>query len=203
MSEGSASKGLIGAGLLAAIAASLCCIMPVLALVAGTSGMASSFSWLEPFRPYLIGVTILVLGFAWYQKLIPKAEEDCCAPAEKPKFIRSKTFLAIVTTLAALMIAFPYYSKIFFPGNEKQVVIIDKSAIQTAEFTISGMSCEGCEEEVKHEVNKLNGIIKADVSYKKGIAEVQFDKNKTNPDEITKAINSTGYTVTQSAAAQK
>ena len=64
-------KKLIGAGLLTAIAASLCCITPVLALVAGTSGLASTFSWLEPFRPYFIGLTILVLGFAWYQKLKP------------------------------------------------------------------------------------------------------------------------------------
>ena len=58
---------LIGTGLLTAITASLCCITPVLALIAGTSGIASTFSWIEPFRPYLIGLTILVLGFAWYQ----------------------------------------------------------------------------------------------------------------------------------------
>jgi mercuric ion transport protein len=43
-------KKLIGAGLLTAIAASLCCITPVLALIAGTSGLASTFSWLEPFK---------------------------------------------------------------------------------------------------------------------------------------------------------
>jgi len=63
---------LIGTGLLTAIAASLCCITPVLALIAGTSGLASTFSWLEPFRPYFIGLTILVLAFAWYQKLKPQ-----------------------------------------------------------------------------------------------------------------------------------
>ena len=58
-------KKLIGAGLLTAFAASLCCITPVLALVAGTSGLASRFSWLEPARPYFNGLTILGLGFAW------------------------------------------------------------------------------------------------------------------------------------------
>ena len=42
---------LIGAGLLTAIAASLCCITPVLALIAGTSGLASTFSWLERMHP--------------------------------------------------------------------------------------------------------------------------------------------------------
>jgi hypothetical protein len=37
---------LIGAGLLTAITASLCCITPVLALIAGTSGI--TFAWIEP-----------------------------------------------------------------------------------------------------------------------------------------------------------
>jgi len=74
---------LIGAGLLTAIAASLCCITPVLALIAGTSGLASTFSWLEPFRPYFIGLTILVLGFAWYQKLLPKKKLIATAKQKK------------------------------------------------------------------------------------------------------------------------
>lgn len=198
MSEEKASGKLMGAGVLAAIAASLCCITPVLALIAGSSGIASAFSWLQPARPYLIGVTVLVLGFAWYQKLKPVKEEDCCAIDDKPKFIQSKTFLGIVTIFAVLMLAFPLYAKVFFPNNEKQVIIIDKSNIQTAEFTITGMDCEACEQEVKHEVNKLSGIVKADVSYQNGNAQVQFDNSKTNLEEITKAINSTGYKVTKS-----
>lgn len=198
MSEQKTSKGLIGAGILTAIAASLCCITPVLALIAGSSGLASAFSWLEPARPYLIGITVLVIGFAWYQKLKPQKVEDCCTPDEKPKFIQSKTFLSIVTIFAAMMIAFPYYSKIFSQNNEKQIIIIDKSNIQTAEFTISGMTCSGCEEEVKHEVNKLNGIIKAGASYENSNAQIQFDNTKTNINEIEKAINSTGYQATKS-----
>jgi mercuric ion transport protein len=64
------NKGWV-AGLLTAVAASLCCITPVLALLGGASGLASSFSWMEPFRPFLIGLTVLVFAFAWYQKLKP------------------------------------------------------------------------------------------------------------------------------------
>ena len=60
------------------------------------------------------------------------------------------------------------------------------------------MSCTGCEEEVKHEINKLQGIIKVDVSYKNTNALIQFDNSKTNLAEIAKAINSTGYNATQS-----
>ena len=188
---------LIGAGLLTAITASLCCITPVLALIAGTSGIASTFSWIEPFRPYLIGLTILVLGFAWYQKLKPKKEIDCdCETGEKPKFIQSKKFLGIVSVFAIVMLAFPYYSGIFYPNSEKQIIVVDKSNIKTTEFTISGMTCASCEEHVNHEVNKLNGIVNSKASYENGNAIVEFDKTKTNETEIEKAINSTGYKVT-------
>ena len=190
-------KKLIGAGLLTAIAASLCCITPVLALVAGTSGLASTFSWLEPFRSYFIGLTMLVLGFAWYQKLKPKKQIDCnCETEEKPKFIQSKMFLGIVTALAILMLAFPYYANIFYLKTEKQIIVIDKSNVQTVEFSISGMTCASCEEHVNHEVNKLLGIIKSTVSYEKGNTIVEFDNSKTSIAEIEKAINGTGYSVT-------
>lgn len=55
---------LIGAGLLTAIAASLCCITPVLALIAGSSRLATTFSWFEPFRPYFIGLTGLEKSYS-------------------------------------------------------------------------------------------------------------------------------------------
>lgn len=188
---------LIGAGLLTAITASLCCITPVLALIAGTSGVASMFSWIEPFRPYLIGLTVLVLCFAWYQKLKPQKEIDCeCESDEKPKFIRSKTFLGIVTVFAIVMLAFPYYSGIFYSNTDKQISVVDKSDIKTTEFKIRGMTCASCEEHVNHEVNKLNGIIISKASYENGNAIIEFDKTKTNETEIEKAINSTGYKVT-------
>ncbi|MEG9329211.1 mercuric transport protein MerTP [Salinimicrobium catena] len=183
--------------MLTAITASLCCITPVLALIAGTSGIASTFSWIEPFRPYLIGLTVLVLGFAWYQKLKPKKEIDCqCETDEKPKFIQSKTFLGIVTVFAVVMLAFPYYSGIFYTNTEKQIIVVDKSDIKTVQFKINGMTCTGCEEHVNHEVYKLDGIINSKASYENGNATIEFDQAKTNEMEIEKAINSTGYKVT-------
>ncbi len=185
---------LIGAGILSAIAASLCCITPVLALIAGTSGAASAFSWIEPYRPYLIGLTAVVLGFAWYQKLKPQQKTDCdCAVDEKPKFLQSKKFLFIVTVFAVLMIAFPYYAKLFYPSPEKEVIIVDKSNIRKVEFTISGMTCASCAEHVSHEVNKLTGIISVNASYEHGNAIVEFEDTKTTITEIESAINSTGY----------
>lgn len=183
--------------LLTAITASLCCIAPVLALIAGTSGFASTFSWIEPFRPYLIGLTIVVLLFAWYQKLKPEKEIDCeCETDEKPKFMQSKTFLGVVTVFAIVLLAFPYYSSMFYPNSEKQIVVVDKSNIKTTEYKISGMTCASCEAHVNHEVNKLNGIVNSKTSYENGNAIIEYDKTKTNEAEIEKAINATVYKVT-------
>ena len=191
------NKKLISAGLLAAFTASLCCITPLLAFIAGTSGLATTFSWLEPLRPYLIALTVFVLGFAWYLKLKPKKKLDCsCENDEKIPFTQSKMFLGTVTLFAVVMLAFPYYSGIFYPTTEKQIIIVDQSNIREIEFTISGMTCASCGEHVNSEVNKLTGIISSDASYENKNAVVKFDDSKTNIDVIQNAINATGYLVT-------
>ena len=190
------SKGLIGAGVFSAIAASLCCITPVLALIAGSSGAAASFSWLEPARPYLIGVTILILGFAWWQKLKPKKVDpiDCdCDEDEKPSFLQSKKFLGIVTVFAAFMLVFPYYSHIFYPETKANTVIVESSNIQQVDLQITGMTCTGCEEHIKHAVAQLPGFIDATADYENSTAAVKFDKSKSTIDDIIAAINETGY----------
>ncbi len=181
-------------GIMTALASSLCCIMPVLAIVAGTSGLASTFSWLEPARPFFIGATALVLGFAWYQKWKPQKIDDCgCHVEQKTPFMQGKTFLSIITLVSVLLLSFPSYAFIFFPKSESQAIVSPTSEIQKIEFTIEGMTCTGCEHHVKTEINKLKGIVEVIVSYEKGNAIVKFDNKQTNIDEITKAINATGY----------
>ena len=188
---------LIWTGILTAIGASLCCITPVLALISGASGIASTFSWLEPLRPYLIGSTILVLGFAWYQKIKPKNEIDCdCETDEKSKFIQSKTFLGLVTVFAILMLAFPYYGKTFYPKTEKEIIVVDKTNIKSITLEIEGMTCTSCEEHVSHAVNQLDGVLSVNTSFDNGNAVVEFDQSKINIEEIENTVNSTGYTVT-------
>ncbi|MDZ7878781.1 MAG: mercuric transport protein MerTP [Saprospiraceae bacterium] len=126
-------------GILTAFASSLCCIMPVLAIVAGTSGLASTFSWLEPARPFFIGATVLVLGFAWYQQLKPKPIDDCGCPVEQKKpFMQTKTFLSGITIVSALLLSFPSYAHVFFPKSESQTVVNTSAAVEKVEFKIEG-----------------------------------------------------------------
>jgi copper chaperone CopZ len=169
-----------------------------LALFEGASSLVSTFSRLEPLRTFLTGLTVLALGFAWYKKLKPQKRLDCnCDTKEKARFIYTKTFLGIVTVFAGIMLAFPTYAHIFFPNAEKKPIVSEQANIQKAAFTISGMTCAGCEEHVNHEVKKLTGKIGSTVSYENGKAIVAFDNSKIDIQEIERAISKTDYTVTE------
>jgi len=90
--------------------ASLCCITPVLAIVAGTSDLLLLFSWLELVSPYFLGLTILTLSIVWYFKLKLQKQNDCdCETTKKSKLTQSKMFPGIVTVFAGLMIK-PYFT---------------------------------------------------------------------------------------------
>lgn len=185
--------------IVAALLASLCCITPVLAILGGLSGIATTFSFLEPIRPYLIGLTIIILGFAFYNAYTPKKnnEIDCdCETDEKAKFINSKKFLWIVTVISALLIAFPYYSKALLPSEKTNVVIVNANNIVKAKLNIEGMTCTGCEESINYALKSEDGVVNANSSYKTGVAYVEYDKTKVNPDQLKNAVEEkAGYTV--------
>lgn len=103
----------------ATIAASLCCITPVLAVLAGSSSLASSFSWLAPYHNYLIVFTVLVLVYAWYDKLKPLKEPECVC--DDSGFFSSKIFLFIVTVFTIVMLTFPQWgNKVFSSAPSAQ-----------------------------------------------------------------------------------
>ncbi|MEO5998501.1 MAG: mercuric transport protein MerTP [Chitinophagaceae bacterium] len=186
------------AGVFSAFAASLCCITPVIALLAGSSSIAANFSWIEPARPYFIGLSIAVLAFAWYQKLKPVKSNyiDCnYETTKKASFLQSKTFLSIVTVFAVLM-TLPLYARMFYPKPKVKaamIAIVDNK--QQVKFSIQGMTCEGCEENVNNELSKLAGVLTYKTSNADKKSLVTFDKLKVDVNTIEAVINKTGYTV--------
>lgn len=96
--------------IIAAVGASLCCILPVAVVLLGL-GSAALGAFFEPFRPYLIGLTFAFLGFAFYQAYKPvKAEcgpgQACVTPENRHT---QRIILWIVTVVVAVLITFPYY----------------------------------------------------------------------------------------------
>ena len=189
-------KGPAASGIVAALAASSCCIPPVIAAIAGIGGIAGSLSWLEAYRPYLIGIAIIAIGYAWYNYYQRQKSDVCCEVDAKPKWYQTKGFLVGVSVFAAVAIAFPYYSYIFFTSNEtKEIVVVNASDIQRVTFDLKGMTCAGCEAHIESDVNKLPGIISVDAIYEGGTTKVEYDRSKVSTKQIEDAINVTGYEV--------
>jgi copper chaperone CopZ len=196
-----------------ALLASLCCITPVLAVLGGLSGIASTFSFLEPLRPYFIAFTAIILGYAFYNAYKPKKKDEieCACDDEKVEtkksFINSKSFLWIVAVIAVVLITFPYYSQAFFPQRDKPESKSELSAnfpkgvlrtnhIIKANLEIEGMTCTSCEQSVDYALKSEKGVLSAESSYKTGIAYVQFDDTKVQPEQLKKAVeNKVGYKV--------
>ncbi|MEZ5332818.1 MAG: mercuric transporter MerT family protein [Thermoanaerobaculia bacterium] len=105
---------LLNAGaVLAAFGASLCCILPVAVALLGV-GSAALGSKLEPFRPWLAGLTVIFLGFAFYRAYKPvecEPGEACAVPASRR---RHRIALWIVAVVAVALMAFPYYASWLF-----------------------------------------------------------------------------------------
>ncbi len=192
-------KLLSGSGIITALLASLCCITPVLAMLGGLGGIATNFSFLESLRPYSIGLTILVLGYAFYNAYRSKKNSDiecACETNDKPKFINSKKFLWIITGISALLITFPYYSKALFPSGSQNALIVQSNNIVKAKLNIEGMSCTACEESFDYALKSEAGVLSATSSYKTGIAYVEYDQSKISPEQLKKAVEEkVGYKV--------
>ncbi len=167
-------------------------------MISGVTGVASSFSWIEPLRPYLVGITILVLGFAWYQKLKPRKVIECdCETDNKSKFIQSRLFLGLVTGFAILMLLFPYYSEGFFPDGNKDGAIVSYENIAVINLNIEGMTCHACNYTVQNASLDLPGVFEAIADYKTGEATIKYDKSRVSPTDIINSVNKTEYKVTQ------
>merc|ERR1711879_534113 len=161
--------GSMGTAVFSAVSLKLCCWGPLLLTsVAGINGSSVYFSWLIVLKPYLLGIAFLSLGFAFYQ-VYKKKKVDCgsCDTA-KPSFFKSKFYLWLVTVFVVVMTLVSYYPQIFHPMATKGIVATNNTHIQTVKLNIEGMVCSGCEENISHSVNKIDGVTNVSTSYEEG-----------------------------------
>jgi len=99
--------------LIAAFIASLCCIGPVVFAILGISAGSLAVVF-EPYRPFLIGLTVLLLVVAFYFTYRKKDVTECkpdsfCA---NPKSTRiNKIVLWVVAVIALSALTFPYWAE--------------------------------------------------------------------------------------------
>jgi Cu+-exporting ATPase len=78
-------------------------------------------------------------------------------------------------------------------NTPKEHKAIAAENLQTASFTIDGMTCAvGCAKTIEEELTNLEGVDKATVDFDKKTATVIFDKTIQNPEKLTKVVQETG-----------
>lgn len=111
-----AKSTLIGGGL-AALAASACCLGPLLLVSVGVGGAwISTLTKLEPFRPLFIGIALLCMALA-YRKIYRASDAGDCAPGSACALPQTNTRNRIlfwgVSLLVVIALAYPYFVMLF------------------------------------------------------------------------------------------
>jgi len=100
------------ASVASAMAASACCIGPVVAAVLGAGAIGAASTRLEPYRPWLLGLTVMLLGvgFRSAYRREPECVDDTCTPTSRGT---ARVVLWVSVVVVGLLAAFPYYMKWF------------------------------------------------------------------------------------------
>jgi len=98
-------------GVLGALAASSCCILPLVLFSLGVSGAwIGNFTQLAPYQPYFIAATLLFLGcgylLVYRARTRTCAEGDACARQLPNRIVKTSLILATILVAAALGLDF-------------------------------------------------------------------------------------------------
>lgn len=178
-------------GVITAIVASLCCIGPVFVALLGV-GSIGAFAVFESYRPYLIGVTVVLLGVAFYvvyRKREVQCDDGTCKIEDAGRWNKIGVWGA--TFLAVIAIAFPYLG-VAFPSSAK-VTVQSKTVVS---LNIEGMDCKACALGMEGSLENLQGVHKARINFEKGAGIIEYDSTVIKPDILTDYIKENGFTAT-------
>lgn len=83
--------------------------------------------------------------------------------------------------------------------NENEKQISDSAAVKKVTLYIKGMTCHNCEKRIYAALKKVDGVVEADVDYKKNRAVVSYDSQKTSIPFLNAAVRAEGYKIADRA----
>ena len=94
-------------GILGALAASSCCILPLVLFSLGVSGAwIGNFTQLAPYQPYFIAATIALLGYGYWlvyrSSKVACADGEACATPLSNRLVMGGLIVATVLVIAAI-----------------------------------------------------------------------------------------------------
>jgi copper chaperone CopZ len=178
------------AGILSALLATTCCIGPLL-LVA--IGLGSGAAFVGRYHWLFLIAGIAVLTWAWAKYLREKTMCDCEHKTMQGR--RSGIFTLLIATVIVLGFGSLNISRYVFASAPASAQTQTQLAngLNRIVIPVEGMSCATCEIAVRHALKRVDGVKSAHVSVVSKTATVDYEPQKTDPQQLVTAINSTGY----------
>ncbi len=201
MSEEKNKSGFALTGaVVAAVTASLCCILPLIAAVLGFTGFAAS-QFFEHWRPYLLVVTLGLLALGFYVAYRSPRRRACevgsvCERTPIGRWNRAALWLVAVSVV--VLAAFPYYSGRVARAvtkTQQPAELAAQSGQAHAVLKIDGMVCGSCAALLEKKLSQISGVRRAEVSFEKKQAMLDYDPRTVHPSSFAKAITDVGYKV--------
>lgn len=201
-----------GTGVVAAFAASLCCLGPVVLVALGLGTAAGAVSaFFDPLRPWLLALAFALVGWrlvALHRRPAPRLMPDevpargnkacndpvtgTCCPVD-PAHRKEKALTWGALVLVVLFAALPYALGHALPRTGA----IDATAAargRTVYLAIEGMTCGACARTVEGSIAKVPGVLCSEVDLAKKEACVIVDPDRDPGDAaLVEAVSAVGY----------
>ncbi len=179
----------------AAVAASACCTIPLALVTMGIGGAwVSTFTAMEPFRPFFISIAVVALAFAGLKEYRRARGPECdysecdCDEGLSTPTRRSLLFAGLIVTIA--LVASPYLIR----GAVDTAIAEAKTAgLNEVVLDVSGMTCAACDITVSRALTNLDGVEEAKVTFEPPQAVVKFDPEKVSVTDMEMATTNVGY----------
>jgi copper chaperone CopZ len=219
--KGPALSAAAGLGWLSAALASVCCVLPLAAVLVGL-GSVGLGSMLGGISIYFQLGGLLVLGFAWFYFLRGRRRacvSNACVSGLPAQAGERRTVVALSVATAFVVLfagmglaprllrtfaAAPALAGASQTGLPGTASVTQAGAVENAPggvagaylrkvLAVKGMDCAACVPEIEHSLAGVPGVRATQVSLRNQTVTIEYDPAKVSVDRLVGAIKKAGY----------
>lgn len=190
-----------------AIAVKPCCWGPAVLSAFGAAGSSATplLSKISRYRPYLLGLSSIMIGYSFYDVYGPPSRKQLpsCCQSEAQKQAHTQQLAmnrTVVWASLAVAVAGAAYGRRVPPPGVNAAILSGGSQVRGTsaasaslmKLQVGGMNCGGCASKVRGAIESVRGVENVMVDHKTGEAIV---KGAINRDSVKKAITRLGFNV--------